>query len=199
MAVSRVKTSSVLQGFPKYRSMLGGNAAFNPSSFESIATATGTGSSITFSSIPSTYKSLQIRTLYKDSSTNSAQEAPLYIYFNGDTSGSYAYHYLRGDGSSATASGVASTTWMRVDGAGVVSTTGAYGTSIIDIIDYASTTKNKTMRALAGGNGNTTGTNYMVSLSSGVWLNTSAVTSVTVYAGNAGFASGSSIALYGIK
>lgn len=170
------------------------------SSYESIATTAGSGASITFSSIPSTYKSLQIRSLYKDSSTSSAQEAPLYIYFNGDTtSGNYAYHYLRGDGTSATAVGVASSTWMRVDGAGVVSTTGAYGTSIIDIIDYASTTKNKTMRALAGGNGNTTGTNYMVSLSSGVWLSTSAINSVTVYAGNAGFASGSTIALYGIK
>jgi hypothetical protein len=176
-----------------------GGAAGGGASFESIATASGTGSSVTFSAIPSTYKSLQIRTLYKDSSTNSAQEAPLYIYFNGDTSGSYAYHYLRGNGSTATATGVTSTTWMRVDGAGVVSTTGAYGTSIIDIIDYASTSKNKTIRALAGGDGNVAQTNYMVSLSSGVWMNTAAVTSITVYAGNAGFASGSVISLYGIK
>lgn len=177
----------------------GGAAGGGGAAYESIATTAGSGASITFSSIPSTYKSLQIRTLYKDSSTNSAQEAPLYIYFNGDTGGNYAYHYLRGNGSTATASAVTSTTWMRVDGAGVVSTTGAYGTSIIDIIDYASTSKNKTMRALAGGDGNVSQTNYMVSLSSGVWMNTNAVTSVTVYAGNSGFASGSSIALYGIK
>jgi hypothetical protein len=197
--ISRAAISGVVQGQPKYRSMLAGNTAFVPTSFDSIATATATGASITFSSIPSGYKSLQIRGIYKDTSTSSGQVAPVYVVFNSDTGNNYASHYLRGNGTDATATAVTSTTWIRVDGAGVVSTTGAYGASIIDIIDYSSTSKNKTLRAFAGGNGNTTGTNYMASLSSGVWINTAAITSVTVYAGNGGFASGSTFALYGIR
>ena len=61
--ITRLKLSTIEQGLPKYRSMLAGNAAYVPSSYESIASATGTGSSgtITFSSIPSTYQSLQLR------------------------------------------------------------------------------------------------------------------------------------------
>ena len=45
MAVSRIKTSSVLQGFPKSRSLLTGNTAYNPFT-QAIALATfGTGAS----------------------------------------------------------------------------------------------------------------------------------------------------------
>ena len=74
-----------------------------PSSFESIATATGTGSSgvITFSSIPSTYKSLQIRYMSKDTNASDGVLNPK-IQFNSDTGNNYAYHELRGDGTSAT-------------------------------------------------------------------------------------------------
>lgn len=168
-------------------------------SYESIATLSATGAAITFSGIPSTYKSLQIRGIYKDTSSSSAQEAPLFVQFNGDSTNNYAYHNIRGNGSAVLAEGVASTSWMRVEAAGVVSTTGAFGVSIIDFVDYASTTKNKTMRAFAGGDGNVAQTNYRVALSSGVWLNTSAVTSITINAGNGGFASGSIFALYGLK
>lgn len=180
------------------RSMLVGNAPYIPTSFESIATLSATGASITFSSIPSTYKHLQIRGIYKDTSSSSSQFAPLFIQFNADGGNNYAYHYLRGDTSVAIASGVASTSWIRIDSAGVVSTTGAYGASIIDVVDYVSSAKNKTLKAIAGGDGNLTQTNYAVSYSSGAWFNTAAITSITIYAGNGGFASGSSFALYGI-
>ncbi len=50
------------------------------SSYESIATSTATGSSITFSSIPSTYKHLQVRALGVFSGTVGAG----FMYFNGD-------------------------------------------------------------------------------------------------------------------
>ena len=48
----------------KYGTLLAGNAYYNPYFYDSIATVvvgSGGASSITFSSVPSTYKHLQIR------------------------------------------------------------------------------------------------------------------------------------------
>jgi len=88
------------------RSMLAGNTAFNPSSFESIATATGTGSSgvITFSSIPSTYQHLQLRWIARTTDATSGFESIL-IRYNGVTSTSYGYHYIEANGSTVSAAG----------------------------------------------------------------------------------------------
>jgi hypothetical protein len=199
MAVSRVQTSSVLQGFPKYRSMLGGNAAFNPSSYESIATVTGTGSSavITFSSIPSTYKHLQIRGIWNTASTG--QNA--LVTFNGDTASNYSRHYLFGDGSGATATGAANTTsiLMYDSFSGSISTT-IPAAFVLDIHDYSSTTKNKTMRNLYGMDANnaTYPNQGVICLGSGLWRNTAAISSVTI-TGGANFTTSSVFSLYGIK
>jgi hypothetical protein len=71
------------------------------------------------------------------------------------------------------------------------------GTSVIDILDYTSTTKNKTSRGLSGivwsGSGG------MVFWGSGLWKDTSAVTSLTLYQQNANFGTGTTYALYGLK
>ena len=178
---------------------IGSAPAGGGGSFESIATVNATGSSVTFSSIPSGFQHLQIRGIYRDSSTSSTQEAPLFVQFNGDGGNNYSQHYMRGNGSSATAVGNASQSWIRIDGAGMVSTSGNFGASIIDVHNYRSTSQNKTLRAIAGSDANISQTNYMISLSSGCWFNTTAVTSITLFAGNGGFVSGSTFALYGIK
>ena len=82
----------------------GGGAAF-----ESIASATGTGSSdsITFTSIPGTYQHLQISGISR--STNaSVGLANLTIRFNSDTTNSnYSYQGFGGDCSSPYAGGSA--------------------------------------------------------------------------------------------
>jgi hypothetical protein len=190
MAVSRVKTSSVLQGFPKYRSMLAGNAAFNPSSFESIATASGTGSSdtITFSSIPSTYTHLQIR-FEIDTNSNGAL---LQLRCNGDTGSNYGNHYLEGNGSTVTASGFSSSD--RIYFPAESHTTYSY-VGIVDIHDYASTTKYKTVRAIDGFDANGSG---QVGLMSGLWMNTAAITSLTFIL-QTNYQSPTRFSLYGIK
>jgi hypothetical protein len=163
----------------------------SPSSYESIATATGTGSSgtITFSSIPSTYKSLQIRLKVDASSGGQA------IRFNSDTGNNYARHYMGGNGSSVFAGGTASTNLMSV---GDDSATSYPSVIIIDIHDYASTTKNKTIRAIFGHDRNGAGSVYLYS---GVWLNTSAITSLSLGQANFGgiFGTGTVASLYGIK
>lgn len=192
MAVSRVSQSSVLQGFPKSRSLLAGNSAYIPSSFESIATATPTsGTTVTFSSIPSTYKALQIRVNIIDNSVPA-----LLVQLNGATS--YAIHALRADGGTVSATGNTAQTYIYGASTWTQPSTLRPLVGIIDIQDYASTSKNKTVRILSGQNNNAGATAEEIKLSSGLWISTSAVNSVSIITSGA-YSSGTSIALYGIK
>lgn len=191
MATSRIKTSSVLQGFPKSRSLLAGNAAYEPSSYESIATTTlsTTATSVTFSSIPGTYTHLQVRYICYASS-----QVDLLGNFNSDTGSNYSRHYLYGDGS-AVASGAAAP-----DSAfnfGFVNNTGNYFISgITDILDYADTNKYKTTRTLTGFD--TNGGGYIL-MYSGNWRNTNAINSITIKVNSGSLQQYSEFALYGIK
>lgn len=162
--------------------------------FESIATSSPTsGSTITFSSIPSTYKHLQLRMKIHTSTTGDT----IYVRLNGDTSANYTRHYLQGNGTSATAVGNTGRTYMQVGGFSTTTSDTTYAYSVIsDLIDYADTTKNKTLRTFSGIDKN--GTGDMI-LASNLWLSTSAVNSITVAIDTNTFASGTSIALYGIK
>jgi hypothetical protein len=168
-----------------------------PSSYESIATATATGSSstITFSSIPSGYVSLQIRANYANASGDLDS-----MQLNGDTTSNYTMHRLRGDGASATAQGSAPRANMVLDQYSVNGTTYSSIRSalIVDIHDYTSTSKYKTIRTFNGYNTNTT--DGWIGLNSGLWMSTSAVTSITILnSGASNYISGSTFSLYGIK
>ena len=169
-----------------------------PTAFESIATATGTGSSntITFSSIPGTYQHLQVRCIAFASS------GQLLLRLNGDTGTNYTRHTLNGYNSTVSAAGNTAQSSIRVcidDGARASMET-TFGTvAIIDIHDYASTTRNKTVRAF-GGKDDNTAADSEIDLNSGLWINTSAVTSITILNSGAGnFTTSSTFALYGIK
>lgn len=178
-----------------------GTAAAAGGAFESIASASGDGSSstITFSSLPTNYTSLQLRFMCKG--TRSFIYEALYVRLNGDAGNNYASHYLYGDdggspGAAATAPiNVIYAGWMP---AATVSGT-KMGTGIVDLHDYNSTARNKTVRVFSGFSTNTTGAGYsFVNLSSGVWLNTNAVTSIS-FLSNGAFTTDSRFALYGIK
>jgi hypothetical protein len=170
-----------------------GGAAGGAGAYESIASATGTGSSgtITFSSIPSTYTSLQIRGLY---GANSGSGYGLFIRLNGDSSTNYTYHSLRGDGSTVSAFGTTTVDKMYVSGGTVSSTVN--GVMITDLQDYTSTTRNKTVRFFSGEDANGSGT---INLRSGLRINTAAITSVTLVLEGGLFSTSSQFALYGIK
>ena len=171
-----------------------------PSSFESIASATGTGSSglITFSSIPSTYSHLQIRGIFRSSETTGTN---IYInLINNDSGSNYTAHRIQGDGSSRTSAGAANQPDIfagRAPGTGT--TTGTMGAIILDIHDYASTTKLKTLRMLSGQNSNDTYAG-LISLRSGLWRNTNAINSISFDLGaGVNFSTSTTFALYGIK
>ena len=73
--------------------------------YESIATTTltSTQTTISFTSIPATFKHLQVRGIAPG--TYASTSLNLCMQVNSDTTNSYTYHQLLGDGSSATASG----------------------------------------------------------------------------------------------
>jgi hypothetical protein len=165
-------------------------------SYSSIATQTvgsGGASSITFSSIPSTYTHLQVRLFGRQSSGGFDQA---HIQFNSDTSNNYATHNLNGNGSSAGTGYTTSTNKISVSAiSGSNQNANVFCGSVIDILDYANVNKNKTTRALSGVDNNGDGYVWFVS---GVWMNSAAVNTITLICG-ANFVQYTTAALYGIK
>jgi len=183
-----------------YASQISGHLFAPSGAYDSIATTTvgagGTGS-VTFSSIPSTYTHLQIRFLARTARAN--QEDNIQLRFNSDSGGNYAAHVLYGDGATAGSfsDGSSITFNTRSVVAAASSTSGVFGVGVIDILDYANTSKNTTVRSLNGYDGNGTG---QVRLSSGLWMNTAAITSITIVSANsANLSEYSQFALYGVK
>lgn len=168
--------------------------------YELISTAYGTGSSsvITFSGIVGTYKHLQIRAVSREANGVRSDNPGFRIQLNGSTASNYARHNLQGNGSTVSSSATTSSGWM-LNGfsTGFNTDSNSYGVSIIDILDYASSTKNTTIRTF-GGAGNSS--NAIVALQSGLWNVTDAVTSITL-TDNEGlnYTSASRFSLYGIK
>ena len=183
-----------------YASQISGHL-FTASAFDSIATTTvgaGGASSVTFSSIPSTYTHLQIRYLAKTSRSAVNDYAKLEI--NGDTTTSnYRSHTLNGDGGSAYAGTAANA--IEIGGFPGNTNADMFGAGVLDFLDYANTNKYKTIRILSGFNQNSAsaGTSW-VGLDSGLWMSSSAITSIKITPGTGpNFVQYSSFALYGIK
>ena len=182
---------------------LSSGVAASTNSYESISTVTvggGGAANVEFTSIPSTYKHLQVRCFAQTNRGTYGGDAAK-IQFNSDTSANYTYHSLRGNGSSASSSNEVNLAYgYSVDtGTGVSST---FGAAVIDILDYLDTNKNKTIRTLTGNdiNGTIAGYGGTVTFISVLWKNTSAITSIkfTPESGSQ-FNQYSSFALYGIK
>lgn len=183
----------------------GGLLTFGTStSFESIASSVagsgGTSSSgVTFSSIPGTYSHLQLRLFLRCSVGGSGSES-LILRVNADSGTNYSAHRLYGDGTSPFSNGYTTSTVGTSTFLGDIARSGVdnggYTVFIIDILDYANTNKYKTFRCLTGRDHNGSG---RVGLYSSLWLNTSAITSISVAPETTGWQQYSHFALYGIK
>ena len=146
-------------------------------------------SSISFDGVPSGYKHLQIRGSLLGSSTNDDVTAQ----FNGLTSG-YSLHELRGNGATVVSTSGTNTSFVYV-GTNALTTT--FPTVfVMDILDYANTSKSKISRVLQGKDSNGGGT---FSVFSGLHHGTTAaITSIKISCGGT-FTQYSSFALYGVK
>lgn len=172
-------------------------------SIETVSVNSGTSvSSITFGSggtIPQTYKHLQIRAMVK--SSRAAVNDYMQFRLNGDTTSSnYRSHALDADGSGSTYAETSANDlqvgWLPGD-----TNASMYGVGIIDILDYSDTSKYKTIRSIGGFEQNsTTSGSAWNGLSSGLWLSTSAITSIRFNSGTgSNFKEFTTFALYGIK
>jgi hypothetical protein len=152
---------------------------------------------VSFSNIPQNYAHLQIRAISRSDRVSSAGDGMI-VRLNSDTGNNYAYHYIQGDGASATAGADSSISSMIIPRSGSASqTAGIFGVTVLDILDYKDTNKYKTIRTLGGNDANGSG---IVSFFSGLWQNTNAITSITIDQQNGpNFAQYSSFALYGIR
>jgi hypothetical protein len=181
-------------------SLFGVGVPPSTTSFESIATSSvasgGSASYIEFTSIPSTYKHLQIRGIARTAGANER----INLIFNGDTANNYSMHRLLGNGSAASTSAQSSQAaiWVSSGYDGVSNTANTFTAYVLDILDYGSTSKAKTLRALDGLNKNGSGG---IEFSSGGWYKTpEAITTIKMtIQGGASFDQYTSFALFGIK
>jgi hypothetical protein len=177
-----------------------GAAAADTNSYISISTVTvGSGGSatITFSSIPATYTHLQIRGIVRNSASG-AGGAEAILQFNGTSTNYVSFHQVYGDGTSAVAGNNLGTSNILPSFNPKSGTTAnTFAGVVIDILDYTNTNKNKTVRTLSGWDANGDG---FIIFRSGLWINTSAISSITIgMESTFNLAQYSSFALYGIK
>jgi len=201
MAIKSLSSSSLTNNV-FYRSLLAGSDPFIPftaaDDLLEVITLSSDASSVTFSGLGAytDYQHLQIR-LVGRSAEGTGGARDLYIRLNGDTGNNYAWHYLTGNGSSVFASAGTSTntiagrpTFPR-DG----NPAGEFGAAVVDLLDASSTSKNTTVRFLSG----VVSGEDSIALSSGLFVDTSAITSIQLYQNIGDLATGSRASLYGIK
>lgn len=156
--------------------------------YEPIATTTASGSqtTITLSSIPSTYTDLRL-VVNGTVGTNDF----VYIRVNGDTGTNYSSTWIIGDGS--TASSLRQTTADKIYTDFYVTSTGS-SVMIADFNNYSNTTTYKTVLMRSNNASN------RVSAAVSLWRSTSAISSITVYSTTGyNFSSSTTFTLYGIK
>jgi hypothetical protein len=174
----------------------GAAGGFAYEQIETVILNNSTTPTVTFSSIPSTYKHLQIRSAVRGwTGTNSNVS----LRFNGVTTSSYAWHGLWGfDGGSVQSDNGTSTTFIALEGiSGNDTAANNFGGLIVDILDYANTAKNTTTRGLLG---QYDATGSRIRLASGLFNNTSAISSITLgMAAGGNFITASRFSLYGIR
>jgi hypothetical protein len=173
--------------------------AASPGAYELISTTIlgSSAASVTFSGLGTSaaaYKHLQLRMVTKSTNANS----DITFTFNGSTTG-YANHLLDGNGSNVSSQNNINTAAIM----GYNLTTGSgsaniYSATIFDLLDFSSTSKNKTVRILYGQNDSAFG-NTHIGLMSGLWVSTSAVTSIAINGNATSLAAGSRFSLYGLR
>ena len=161
-------------------------STYNKIEAKTLGTAT---SSVTFTSIPSTYTDLVMIINGSIASGNPS----IWIRMNSDSGSNYSFTRLTGNGSAAASSRESSQTKGFIASAFGMTTT--YETNIImQVMNYSNATTYKT--TLSRANTPSLGTEASVNL----WRSTSAITAIEILNSSAtNFTVGSTFTLYGIK
>ena len=169
-----------------------------PDTFIKIASVTvgsGGASSIDFTSIPSIYTDLVIKHSVRYSSNGDASS---YIRFNGDTGTNYKRVLLYGDPAAGSAASVSATANSAYGGTVGLSTFTAntFASNDVYVPNYAGS--NQKSFSVDGVSENNATLAYEF-LAAGLWTNTSAITSISIFPAGGTFVQYSTATLYGIK
>ena len=163
-----------------------------PATYEPIATQTlgSAVTSITFSSIASTYTDLRLVLV----GVNSALYAGAFFRLNGDSASNYSTTAIYGNGSSATS--------YRSSNANQVDLFGAWGgnTSIpqmttVDLFSYTGST----FKTFLWTNSNDINGSGVVTNGVGLYRSTTAITQISINCSTGNWNTGTTATLYGIK
>jgi hypothetical protein len=153
---------------------------------------TSAASSVTFSSIPATYRDLVL--VCGNLLNTNPENSNVVIRLNGDTGSNYTTLKASGDGTNTDSRSVSTTFFYTDLDIPFGNTAAQQGLSIVQFMDYSATDKHKTILSRANV------ANRGVGMYAGRWANTAAITSVQalIEASAGQFAIGSSFHLYGI-
>jgi len=154
----------------------------------------GGASSITFSSIPGTYTDLKV--VYSTRTSDSATDKGMFVQFNGDTTSSYTYKFLRGNGSAAGSGGTTTTLLYFGNFPGGGSTASTFGNGEFYIPNYTSGNYKSVSADSVSENNATAAWDTLVA---GLWSKTNAITSILLYPEGGNFVQYSTFYLYGIN
>jgi len=157
----------------------------------------GTTASVTFSSIPATYRALQLHVVCR--SDTAALATNLLMRFNGDTAANYDHQDVGGQAAAPAASELLAQTSIQIKemtGASVAANHPAAFT--INIAWYAGATFLKLVNAQSTWSNGTASGSLVTRNISGRWRSTAAINSITLLPAAGSFIAGSSFALYGL-
>jgi hypothetical protein len=159
-----------------------------------------TTASVTFSNLgtyASTYKHLQIRATYRSNNGGTGLENGTFR-LNGDSGNNYSFHNLSNSGGGVTFQNGVSQSFIRFFAPNLNTLSSHYASSVFDILDPYSTSKNKTVRLLTGSFRSSDTNAFFLGLFSGAWYNTASTTSITLGTPSS-FVAGSRFSIYGIR
>lgn len=160
-------------------------------------TPSGTGT-VTFSSIPATYRDLEI--VVRGRSTAALAEVRPLVILNNDTGANYNCEEVVASGATTALplQNLANTSLFVGTITGASAPSGAVGAVTVKIYDYRGTAFNKVMTFIGGDTKANSSGNLLAWCGYGEWKNTAAVTRIDVVMASGNYMGGSIVSLYGL-
>jgi hypothetical protein len=192
---TRSLVRSGLVNFAETRSMLVGNNFYIPTSFDLLETRAleSDTSSVSFTSLETyaaDYKHLQIRTSTRG--TTAAASVSVDLVINNDTGANYSFSLIEGNGTSGSPYRESGSILFLAPTAAASSASNIFGSTVTDILDAFSVSKNKTIKTIGGWSGS-------VQMVTGHRRSLEAISSIEIKSRTGNFVAGSRFSIYGVK
>lgn len=194
MAITRLSSSQVGQGLPKFQTAWDSDNVAQ-GALEPIQTLSGAGGVYLFSNIPQTYKHLRLIVFSR--STKAAPADSIAGAVNGLGTSIYSDTQLYTTGLANYSSGISTTTYFTTGSIPAnTSAVGIFGATIIELNDYTNTSIFKQLIVRSSCDLDNSG---YVSLDGNLIQTTAAITSIQINPVGGSWMAGSTATLYGIK